>query len=366
MFRENTEDYKSLFLKDLPLLDVRAPIEFEKGAFPQSVNVAILDDDQRKAVGTCYKQKGQDKAIELGHELVSGDVKAQRVEAWKAQALSNPEGFLYCFRGGLRSRITQQWLKEAGVEYPLVRGGYKAMRQFLIEEMELNIQRIPFVMIGGRTASGKTHLLKTLRRHIDLEGIAGHRGSSFGALVEPQPTQINFENVLSIAMLKHWENHRQTVFIEDEGRRIGKRILPLSLSKRMAEELPLAMVEIDMEERVASCVQDYITDLFPLFAQAYGEQAHDRFREKYLDNLDRIERRLGGDRHKVIHAQFEEALKLWQGGDSSGFCEPFESLLRDYYDPMYDYQSTKRKGGVLFKGDRSAVVEWAEAYVNPD
>ena len=363
MPRENTSDYLKIFLEDTPLLDVRAGVEFSKGAYPQSVNVPILDDDQRCAVGTCYKQNGQDAAIALGHELITPELKEQRIQAWKAHAEAHPQGYLYCFRGGLRSRITQAWLKEAGLDYPLVVGGYKAMRTFLIEEMEKNIQEIPMVLVGGRTASGKTHLLKTLSRHMDLEGLAHHRGSSFGALVEPQPTQINFENGLSIELLKLRQAGRRPVFIEDEGRRIGQRTLPMSLHLSMAERFPLVMVEIPMEERVKSCVRDYITDLYPSFQSTYGERAHEKFREKYLDNLFRIQKRFGGDRYKVVNEQFIEALALLKDGDESGFCVPFETLLRDYYDPMYDYQSTKRKGEVLFRGDQRAVAQWAETYL---
>ena len=96
-----------------------------------------MNDAERQKVGTCYKQQGQEAAIKLGHQLVNGAVKAERVAAWAAFARANPAGYLYCFRGGLRSQITQQWLKEeAGIEYPRVVGGYKAMRGFLLETTE--------------------------------------------------------------------------------------------------------------------------------------------------------------------------------------------------------------------------------------
>jgi tRNA 2-selenouridine synthase len=318
MSRENTTDFLKIFTEGTPLLDVRADVEFSKGAYPQSVNVPILDDDQRCAVGTRYKQNGQDAAIALGHELITPELKAQRVQAWKAHAEAHPDGYLYCFRGGLRSRITQQWLKEAGLDYPLVVGGYKAMRTYLMEETEESIKQLPLVLIGGRTASGKTHLLKTLSRQLDLEGLANHRGSSFGALVEPQPTQINFENKISIELLKLRQAGPLPVFIEDEGRRIGQRTLPMCLHLSMVERYPLVIMEIPMEERVKSCVRDYITDLYPLFLSNYGEQAHEKFSEKYLDNLFRIQKRFGGDRYKIVNEQFIEALALLKDGDESG------------------------------------------------
>ena len=145
----NQEIITKIFTDDIPLLDVRAEVEFAKGAFPNSINIPILDDEQRHLVGTCYKKEGPKAAFDLGVELVT-PVKEQRIRAWKTFSEANPTGYLYCFRGGSRSQISQAGLKEAGVDYPLVDGGYKRMRQFLIDELE-KIQSLPIVMIGGRT-----------------------------------------------------------------------------------------------------------------------------------------------------------------------------------------------------------------------
>ena len=105
--RDNSADYRDIFLNDRPLMDVRAPVEFLKGAFPQALNRPLMNDIERQKVGTCYKQQGQDAAIALGHQLVGGTVKAERIAAWAEFARANPDGYLYCFRGGLRSQITQ-------------------------------------------------------------------------------------------------------------------------------------------------------------------------------------------------------------------------------------------------------------------
>jgi tRNA 2-selenouridine synthase len=103
--REDTQDYRSLFLKDTPLMDVRAPVEFSKGAFPNAINLPLMIDSERQAVGLRYKQRGQASAIELGHQLVSGSLRDARIQAWIAFAQAHPEGYLYCFLGGLRSSI---------------------------------------------------------------------------------------------------------------------------------------------------------------------------------------------------------------------------------------------------------------------
>ena len=136
---KNNEDddmIRRIFTDDLPLLDVRAEVEFAKGAFPNSVNIPLLDDEQRRLVGTCYKEEGPKAAFDLGVELIT-PFKDQRIAAWKRFSEANPTGYLYCFRGGSRSQISQAGLKEAGVDYPLVDGGYKRMRQFLIDELEM-------------------------------------------------------------------------------------------------------------------------------------------------------------------------------------------------------------------------------------
>jgi len=363
--RPNSSDYLSIFTGNAPLLDVRAEVEFTKGAFPTSVNIPILDDEQRRLVGTCFKQQSAKAAFNLGRDLMTPEIQASRIHDWTEFAKNNPNGYLYCFRGGQRSNITQQELKKVGIDYPLVEGGYKAMRTFLIEDLEKSIKELPMVMIGGRTGCGKTHLLKRLSRHVDLEGLANHRGSAFGSLVDEETTQINFENSLAIEFLRlRTADSRDAVFIEEEGNRIGKRTLPQSMYRAMVDRLPAIMLETPMEERVQICVQDYVTDLFPLFESEYKENAHEVFRKTKLDELDRIKKKLGDKKHGIIHQQVSAALDLFESsGDSSGFYEPTETVLREYYDPMYDYQSSKlRKGPILFQGDADSLVDWAQTY----
>ncbi|WP_315982767.1 rhodanese-like domain-containing protein [Aliamphritea spongicola] len=153
--REDTLNYRQLFLNDTPMIDLRAPVEFKQGAFPSAVSLPLMSNEEREKVGTCYKQQGQDAAIKLGHKLVSGEIKEQRMAAWKAFVEENPEGYLYCFRGGLRSRTTQQWLKEAGADYPLVTGGYKALRNFLLDEIEATCEELPFILLAAIQAAVK-------------------------------------------------------------------------------------------------------------------------------------------------------------------------------------------------------------------
>jgi len=165
-------EFADLLIRRAPLIDVRAPIEFVDGSIPGAVNHPLMNDEERAAVGKRYKDNGQEAAIALGEKLVSGELKTERIEAWKTFAAANPNGALYCFRGGLRSRTSQQWLSDAGIDYPLVEGGYKALRRFLIDSLERCTSTLPAMVIGGRTGTGKTRVLVACERAIDLEGLA--------------------------------------------------------------------------------------------------------------------------------------------------------------------------------------------------
>lgn len=358
--RNDTDDYRYLFLNDIPLMDVRAPIEFEKGAFPTSINKPILDNEQRQLIGTRYKEQGQDSAIELGWQLATEEIQRQRVSSWKEFTDAQPEGYLYCFRGGLRSRLTQKMLKEAGIQYPLIKGGYKALRRFLIDELENNIQALDFVLLSGKTGSGKTRVLKQVTKHVDLEGLAKHRGSSFGHTLEEQPAQINFENELSIQFMKKKHSGIQRLMLEDEGRLIGRVALPDSLQLKMKQASPMVKLDTTLEERIEIGIEDYVLDLLPKHKALHGEElAVQSYGETLLHNLTRIRKRLGNERYGELHDQFSQAIRTLQNQNSTkDFEAPIARLLTDYYDPMYEYQFSKREGKVLFQGDKQSVIDW--------
>ena len=147
---QTAQDYRAILLAGTPIIDVRAPVEFQQGAMPGAVNLPLMNDDERAAVGTCYKRQGPEAALELGHQLVSGETRQQRMYAWQSACRQYPKGYLCCARGGQRSHIVQQWLHESGIDYPLIQGGYKALRQAVIRITEELVQK-PIVLIGGCT-----------------------------------------------------------------------------------------------------------------------------------------------------------------------------------------------------------------------
>lgn len=358
--RPDTENYLALFLNDTPLMDVRAPVEFARGSFPGAENAPLMNDDERHRVGICYKEKGQDEAIRLGHQLVSGDVQAQRIETWKRFVANHPEGYLFCFRGGLRSRLTQQWIRDAGIDYPLVKGGYKALRRFLIDSLDELIKSANFRIISGRTGTGKTRVLHQLPNPVDLEGLANHRGSSFGRQVTPQPSQIDFENHLAVAMLKAHHLKGGPIYLEDESRLVGRCALPDALKERMTRT-PLLILEESLEDRTGIIREDYVENMASDYMSRDGEEAGWlNFRDYLLGALERISKRLGGERHRQLRTLMEQALAQQEStGNIEGHDAWIQPLLQDYYDPMYDYQLRQKQGNILVRGNSDVLLEWA-------
>lgn len=354
-----TADYLSLFLNETPMIDTRAPVEFAKGAFPGSVNLPLMTDEERAEVGTCYKQQGQEAAIELGHRLVQGEVKAARVQAWLDFARDNPNGYLYCFRGGLRSQICQQWLHEAGCDYPRVVGGYKAMRGFLIDQLTTLCEQHPLLILAGQTGAAKTELLNNLPHSVDLEGRANHRGSSFGRRVDGQPSQIDFENRVTIDLLRcHHLDQARPILLEDESHLIGRCVLPTPLKDAMARA-PVVVLDVDLEARVEHSFTNYILRKQTEWQEHVGQEAgFEPFAEDLRASLGRIRKRLGGLRYAQLSELLEQALSAHRQGDPHLHRLWIRALLEEYYDPMYDYQLSKKADRIVFRGSTEQVREY--------
>ncbi|SEQ45507.1 tRNA 2-selenouridine synthase [Azotobacter beijerinckii] len=358
--RADTADYRQLFLDAVPMMDSRAPVEFAAGAFPGVLNLPLMTDSERQKVGTCYKQHGQQAAIELGHRLVSGRTKEQRIQAWADFARAHPDGYLYCFRGGLRSQIVQQWLKdEAGIDYPRVIGGYKAMRGFLLETTRQATEQCAFLLVGGLTGTGKTEVIAALDNSLDLEGHANHRGSSFGKRATPQPAQIDFENRLAIDLLRKRAAGIGRFVLEDESRLVGTCSLPLELHQGM-QQYPLVWLEDSFEGRVERILRDYVIDLCAEFVAVEGPDAgFAAFAARLTQSLANIVKRLGGERYQRLAAIMAQALA--EQGEGRGVelhREWIVGLLREYYDPMYAYQRESKAGRIVFAGDQAAVLAY--------
>ena len=356
---KTTNDFYRIVVEDIPLIDVRAPVEFSAGAFPNAVNLPLMNDEERRRVGICYKEKGQDEAIALGHQLVCGKIKEARVAAWKAFIDEHPSAFIYCFRGGLRSKLSQEWTEEViGRGILRLEGGYKAFRHYLMEHLEPSwLKSIPLV-VGGRTGSGKTLLLQRLENVIDLEALANHRGSSFGRFINPQPTQIDFENALAWALIQHEDSGHNLMVVEDEGRHVGCRYIPRPLVEHFSGA-NVVQLETPLAERVQITYDEYVTSAQRLFAETYGDDGLAQWLEDIRGSVQRIRKRLGGERLKRVLQLLREAYDhQLSTADAEQHKSWVELLLVEYYDPMYDYQLERKKKKIVFRGSADEVMEY--------
>ncbi|MEX0962587.1 MAG: tRNA 2-selenouridine(34) synthase MnmH [Pseudohongiellaceae bacterium] len=352
-------EFAELFTLALPMIDVRAPVEYEHGAFPSAVNLPLLNDAERHQVGIQFKNAGQDAAFALANDLVNGKSKQRRIDGWREFLSNNPGAVVYCFRGGLRSRTAQQWLRDHGTDVAIVEGGYKALRHFLIKTIEEVSADSKFLIIGGKTGSAKTHLINSLQHSVDLEGLANHRGSAFGKRIQGQPSQIDFENRLGISLLQLPYKNIEHIFLEDESRAIGSLSIPKDFYLKMTES-PIAMLEESLEARIETIYKDYIYSNFQDFKAQDGAAAADNFSEFLLGSLARIHRRLGGEKYGQIRATMEQALQHNDSEEAESLHRHWiESLLSDYYDPMYEYQINKKLNRVIYRGTREEFTAWA-------
>ena len=335
-------------LSNVSNIDLRSENEFKKGSIPQSVNIPILNNDQFKKVGIEYKKNGSDAAIALGHSLVKGSLKENLIHHWTEHLKKNPECLLYCFRGGMRSEIAVKWLNDCGVKVNRLKGGYKNFRNWVISQ-HLNIENYikDWIIIGGLTGSGKTDFLRSFKESIDLEQIANHRGSAFGVRDGGQPTQSNFENILTLDYLNH---KYEKLILEDESRTIGRAGLPGFWYQKM-QSSKLVILEVDDDKRAENIYYEYVYD------ELNNGVNEDILLEKYLGSLNNIKRRLGN----VVYNNIKDLMKsAFHQNEKEIHKEWILTLLTSYYDKMYSYKLDMRKDFIVHKGE----IESCRDYIN--
>lgn len=318
MKRTDTEQ----FLKDavnIPVIDVRSPLEYAAGHIPGAMNVPLFDNDERAIVGTKYKKEGRKEAILEGIKLTGPSMHKKLEEGIKAAA--NGKLLVHCWRGGMRSEA-MAWLFSLGdIETAVLNGGYKAYRHHVLEN--LAVQR-KMIILGGMTGSSKTHILRYVRQMgrqiIDLEDLASHKGSAFGALGQPpQPSTEQFANNLFSLWSKL--DPVEPVWLEDESRNIGTVFLPESFYSNMQKAKTIVLL-MDINTRM------------PRLMEEYSKYPADELKASVI----KISRRLGGDNTR-------DALEAIDMGDISKAIEI--SLV--YYDKTYQYSIKKKnKADVVY------------------
>ncbi len=332
-------ELQQLFLRKTPLIDVRSPVEFAEGSIPYSVNLPIMTDEERARVGTTYKEQGQEAAIHLGHELVSGQVKEDRIQRWCQFLTEHKEAEVFCFRGGLRSQISCQWIQERGITKRPIPGGYKNLRKFFLSWLD-EAPLPPLVRIGGLTGSGKTRVLIQTDSFLDLEGLANHRGSAFGPRGN-QPAQITFENNIALHLL---EAAGSRLVVEDESVTLGRLGLPRRFFAHLRSS-PLVILEVSEEERLQNIFEDYVKDAGAVF---------------FLTNLARIEKKLGASKTGLLANEISRAFA--QGAELRWHETWIRTLLHEYYDPLYRKDLRNNQDKVVFQGSPKDVLAYFQSH----
>lgn len=303
---------------ELPIADVRSEGEFYEGHIPGAVNIPILNNQERVAVGTDYKQKGQLEAIKTGFRLVGPRI-IDLVE--QAERLANERELLvHCWRGGMRSGNFCHFVGMAKMRTHQLKGGYKAYRQLALESYK---KPLPLLVIGGNTGSGKTELLRSLKaageQVIDLEELAIHKGSVFGGLMLPeQPTTEQFQNKLFEVIYSLDLSKR--IWIEDESIAVGKIFLPEDLWRTMSAS-PIVEIVVPKDVRLDRLVADY------------GKAD----RNEFLASMEKIVKKLGGQ-------NFNAAREALQRGDMR---TTIDTLLQNYYDKAYTTGLSKKQHRIV-------------------
>lgn len=299
----------------IPIVDARSEGEFAQSHIPGAVNMPILNDEERVVVGTLYKNAGSEKATLKGFELVGPRFHLLQKEALKQ--FPDKKIILYCWRGGMRSQIFSWLLGQVGIQVYRLAGGYKTYRTFTHACVR---QSYSLLLLGGKTGTGKTVLLGGLSKRgeqvVDLEGLANHKGSSFGGIGQlPQPTVEQFENLLAEQL--RLLNPKDPIWIEKESRRIGRIILPDLFYEQMTKSLRIE-IEKTEEVRIAHIAEEY----------AYLEE------EALLQAVTRLQKKLGGLR-------MQQALDDIKAKNHSSWI----ANLLGYYDKTYTYDLDCHEAG---------------------
>ena len=296
----------------IPVIDVRSPGEYGHAHIPGALNLPLFSDDERAEVGTLYKNKGKRESVRRGLGIVG-----PKLSAFTDFALSlkSKELLVHCWRGGMRSS-SMAWLFETlDIECYTLAGGYKSYRSHLLGSFNVPIK---FILLGGYTGSGKTEILHCLKERgeqvIDLEGLANHKGSAFGAIGQnPQPSTEHFENLIGSYI--DGFDITKAIWLEDESRNVGKNLIPVALWEQMRRS-PLIRLNIPFEMRLARLMQDY------------GRHSP----ELLVASIQKIEKRLGFDKCKV-------AIEAC----ASGSIAEAAAICLQYYDKAYEKQLNEKE-----------------------
>lgn len=301
------------------IVDVRSPQEYQQDHIWGAVNIPVLDDEERALIGTIYKQKGQQEAVEEGIGRTEGKM-VYFHRTFQQLAQSYEQVVLYCFRGGMRSQSIAEYMNRYGVPVMKLKGGYKAYRRYVLNFFEEGLKRFTFVVLHGHTGVGKTQLLKELAEMgydtLDLEYYAKHSGSVFGDLFfkENQPAQKIFES----AVFHHlYHSKAKYIFMESESPKIGKVFVPQPFCRKMERERHI-LVQCSEKKRIERLVRDYTSVKRPDDQMLYS-------------SIRMLQRMIGAEAGTYLETML----------DQGNYEEVADYLIRNYYDRFYRFSIEK-------------------------
>ena len=329
--------------QDQITIDVRSPLEFEHAHIPGAYSLPLFSNEQRVVVGTTYKKQIREDSIKIALPMFGDKMleMVNQVETWVKKYQENNEGkkpsiIVHCWRGGMRSAAVAWLLDLYGFKVTQLVGGYKTYRNWIIAHFEKEFE---LKVIGGYTGSGKTEILHALKfkgeNIIDLEGLANHKGSSFGAIGQAtQPSQEMFENLLGLALSK-FSSTQKYIWVEDESQRIGTVMVPTPFFKLMRNSA-CYFINIPFEKRLQFIVKQY-----GIFNKA-----------DLISATQRIQKRLGG-------LETKNTIQFLENDDISA---AFNILLK-YYDKWYE-KFTHPEVNLEFP--KLKVIKWEAADVKEE
>lgn len=307
--------------RTIPIIDVRAPLEFHQGHIPHAHNVPLFTNEGRAYVGTIYKHQGKDSAIKQGINLVMP--RLNDIIETIQQIAPTKKILIHCARGGMRSSSVAHMLTLFGYDIYLLQGGYKTYKAYT---RTLFAQSWNMMILSGKTGVGKTEILHYLASRneqiIDLEKLAHHNGSVFGGMgKQAQPTQEQFQN--NLAHVLHAYDISRTIWLEDESNKIGNVIIPETFWKSM-RNAPVVIIEATEQQRIDRLLKDY-----------------GHYSEKELAaNVMRLEKHLGKERATALAQTFLE--RRFEHGDITSIQE-----LVHHYDKAYEHAFIKRNPHIV-------------------
>ncbi len=294
------------------VIDARSPAEFAIDHIPGAINCPVLDDEERRIVGTLYKQQGAFEARRVGGAFVAANL-ARHLQGRLAEQPARWKPLVYCWRGGMRSGSMVTWLRMVGWDAQQLSGGYKSWRRHVMAQIAARSPQLQMRVVCGPTGSAKTRLLEALAARgeqvLDLEGLARHRGSVLGAWpgVE-QPSQTAFETALAHAMEAF--DVSRPVWVEAESSRIGRLNVPPELLQPLRAS-PCMEIAASPAARLDFLLRDYAN---------------------LGDDPERLAQQLNALRE--LHGR--EVIARWQAWAHDRDLAPlFGELMALHYDPLY-------------------------------